>query len=497
LYFGSAASATNSGALSFSYTSLNSAANYVGIGMNGAAAASLRAYGTYAQSTGQFRVSDTAASTSTTTGALTVAGGVGIVSTVYIGGITRLIITTASTSTTTGALIVSGGVGIAGNAWIGGTMNVAGITRLTATTASTSTTTGALIVSGGVGIASTAYIGGVTKLTSVTDSTSTTTGTLIVSGGVGIAGAAYIGGVVRVTNATVCTSKTTGALVVTGGVGIGSSINIGGTATVQGITYFNDYALFNGGLYNQRKIVFYGDSSNYYQYRGIGMDPNNMIYHLESVAMYHSFRAGTSSTTDQELMRIDGNLTVAVGVHIYHNTANFNATGGALVVDGGVGVGKSLYVAERVNAVNMTCTTAPTANTDVLRKIDFPTYTFTNAKLNGIWTPENTPTIDGFVTKNGRLCTFQLNPQFPFNLTDNAGKITIDIILPAEYRPATNSFTILINAAELNSVIVTLNYSINTDGTIEIANNVSNSAFSAGSSIMFWWTNTIHWLAAS
>jgi hypothetical protein len=91
---------------------------------------------------GALNLPDATASTSSTTGALTVAGGIGIAKEVNIGS------TTASTSSSTGALIVSGGVGIAKEVNIG------------STTASTSTTTGALEVVGGVGIGGAVYIGG-------------------------------------------------------------------------------------------------------------------------------------------------------------------------------------------------------------------------------------------------------------------------------------------------------------------------------------------------
>jgi hypothetical protein len=53
--------------------------------------------------------------------------------------------TTASTSTTTGALVVSGGVGIAGSIWSGQHV-------ITDTTASTTTATGSLLVFGGLGV---------------------------------------------------------------------------------------------------------------------------------------------------------------------------------------------------------------------------------------------------------------------------------------------------------------------------------------------------------
>ena len=101
--------------------------------------------------------------------------------------------TTTSTSTTTGALTVGGGVGIAGTMYVGGDVDI------TSTTTSTSTTTGAFNVAGGAGIAGTMYVGGDVDFTSSSAATSTTTGALVVTGGVGIGGATYIGGNTAIT----------------------------------------------------------------------------------------------------------------------------------------------------------------------------------------------------------------------------------------------------------------------------------------------------------
>jgi len=54
--------------------------------------------------------------------------------------------TITSTSTTTGAVQISGGIGIAKDAWVGGAINIA------STTSATNTVSGALQVVGGVGI---------------------------------------------------------------------------------------------------------------------------------------------------------------------------------------------------------------------------------------------------------------------------------------------------------------------------------------------------------
>lgn len=65
---------------------------------------------------------------------------------------------TASTSTSTGALIVTGGVGV------GGALYAGGIIHATDATASTSTSTGSLVVTGGVGVGSSLYVGTKTRL---------------------------------------------------------------------------------------------------------------------------------------------------------------------------------------------------------------------------------------------------------------------------------------------------------------------------------------------
>jgi hypothetical protein len=95
---------------------------------------------------------------------------------------------TVSTSTTTGALVVSGGVGIAGRLNVGGNIVAA------ATTISTSTTTGAIVSRGGVGVAGAMFVGGIVDIVNNTQATSTTTGALTMDGGASIGGSLFIGG---------------------------------------------------------------------------------------------------------------------------------------------------------------------------------------------------------------------------------------------------------------------------------------------------------------
>jgi hypothetical protein len=91
--------------------------------------------------------------------------------------------TTTSTSTTSGALKVSGGVGIVENLNVGGATTLTGAATISNTTASTSTTSGALVVRGGAGIAGALYAGSIqnTPVGSTTASTGSFT-TLVASG---------------------------------------------------------------------------------------------------------------------------------------------------------------------------------------------------------------------------------------------------------------------------------------------------------------------------
>jgi len=77
-------------------------------------------------SSGTLSITNATGSTSTSTGAVKVTGGVGIAENLYVGGVARVTDTTASTSTSTGALVVSGGAGIAGNLYVGGNLDIAG-----------------------------------------------------------------------------------------------------------------------------------------------------------------------------------------------------------------------------------------------------------------------------------------------------------------------------------------------------------------------------------
>jgi hypothetical protein len=116
---------------------------------------------------------------------------------------------TASTSTTTGALTVAGGVGVAG------ATNIGGITTITNATASISSTTGALKVAGGAGIAGALNVGGNTVFTGTIeiDGGSPGAGKVLVSDAGGLASWSNAAGSTVVTNSTTYAITTAEAFV--------------------------------------------------------------------------------------------------------------------------------------------------------------------------------------------------------------------------------------------------------------------------------------------
>lgn len=186
----------------------------------------------------------TTVTSSTTSGALVVAGGVGIGGTLFTdagktssisgfgfsngAGTGNSIILNSSavtTSTTSGALIVTGGVGIGGTLFTdpGKRSSVSGFAIsngagtgnsiiLNSAAVTTSATTGALIVTGGVGIGGTLF----------TDPSKTSS-----ISGFGFSNGAGSGSSIILSSTVLSNTTSSGALIISGGAGIAKSLNIG------------------------------------------------------------------------------------------------------------------------------------------------------------------------------------------------------------------------------------------------------------------------------
>jgi hypothetical protein len=324
--------------------------------------------------TNSVRVLGTATSVDTTSGALTVAGGVGIVGDVYaknifsngsqvltnasLGayGVTSL--TTGSgivVSTATGAVIISSIdtlqlVTNRGNA----TTNPVYITN---TTTSIGTSTGALIVSGGTNLRGNLTIAGDTLATNVTATNVVINNTLTVYGAI------------QSFNNTNSTGTTTGAVILVGGLGVGQDLyaaNIYGTTvydnnkrvvtdvtpvagsgiSISGLTSTGPNVTFN--INNTGVLALQG--STY-----IGISSATGIISLTNLGV-QTLTAGTdtavSSTTGtitvwnvSTLQSVtDRGNTTNRAISITNTTDANTSTAGALIVSGGVGVAKNLIV---------------------------------------------------------------------------------------------------------------------------------------------------------
>jgi hypothetical protein len=167
---------------------------------------------------------DGTSSISANTGAVVIAGGLGVNGNIFAGGNLVAGSGTASFDTTTGALVVIGGAGISGDINVGGNVTLAGNLSVTgnATFYNQETITGVEIVGGNI------------VANSGTASTDLTSGALVVVGGAGISGNLRVGsdiwtvGNIHTTSITPSTSPDTGALIVLGGAGIAGNLSLDG-----------------------------------------------------------------------------------------------------------------------------------------------------------------------------------------------------------------------------------------------------------------------------
>jgi hypothetical protein len=249
-------------------------------------------------------------------------------------------LTTASTSTSTGALVVSGGIGVAGATYSGGTIRVLGSSHTTrirfddaiidfSNTAENAYVTGTisgntLQLKGNNGTGLTIGTTGNVSIASTTASTSTSTGALVVSGGVGVAGVIHGGNNIRATGNLYAgdSSVSTGAV----SIQIGDSRTGSGYAHLDfiGDTTYSDYGLRlirgDGGANTTSSLL----------HRGTGA----LQIVTEEAA---SILLSTASTTALT-------ITSAQQVQVNATTASTSTSTGALVVSGGVGVAGALYI---------------------------------------------------------------------------------------------------------------------------------------------------------
>ena len=317
-------------------------------------------------------------SNSTLGGTLGVTGATTLSSTLDVSGLVNLNNVTDAESSTTGALVVDGGVGIAkklfvgdtldvtSNSTLGGTLGVSGATTLSSTldvtglvnlnnvTDAESSTTGALVVDGGVGIAKKLYVGddlSVGDTLSVTGA-STLSSTLGVTGATTLSSTLDVTGLVNLNNVTDSESSTTGALVVDGGVGIAKKLYVGDTMNVTGATTLSN-TLDVSGLVNLNNVTDAESSTTgaLVVDGGVGIAKN--VYIGDSLDVINNTNIGGTLDVSGDTTLL-GTLNLSGAFNLTDTTDSSSPTTGAFIVAGGVGIAKKLYVGDDLNVTDST-----------------------------------------------------------------------------------------------------------------------------------------------
>ena len=260
--------------------------------------------------TDSFQVQSAIDSTSTTTGALRVTGGAGIVKDLFVGGGVHAKAITSSTSTTTGSLVVDGGVGVAGDLFIGGDITRA-IGQLAITSGDSSVKVEDVVITGGA-------ITGVTTLTTTGDVTTggnitRTIGQLAISSGdssVKVEDVVITGGAIT----DVTTLTTTGDITVGGNITKAATLDItssGGVVTVETVTFAGGAVSGMSTLGVNGNITVGGDIIKNGGTLAISNTSGNVT--IESVGINAGVVTGVSVLTTSSNINIGGNIIKGTG----------------------------------------------------------------------------------------------------------------------------------------------------------------------------------------
>jgi hypothetical protein len=376
--------------------------------------------------TSNVSIADTTATSSKTTGALKVAGGLGVVGDIHAthanledieADSVNVTDSTVSSSKTSGALKVTGGVGISG-ALFGSTAELDGITKVTNSTATSSKTTGALIVTGGLGITGAIHGSAVNfeaaeldslHVTNTTSTTSKTTGAARIAGGLGVAGNIHathvnfedvVADSLTIEDTTLSTSKTTGAVIVAGGLGV--------TDNVYASRFVGDGGLLSNIATNLQSITENGNTtSNVVQFTG-----------TETSFVSHS-NVGIANT--------DPGHTLSVGTNFYVNEDGANT----VVVNGNVSISSNLTLGSNISIAGLSVNKFPIVGSNKFLEDSIITKTGSDIVISGGLQ------VTGNIFKNGDIIAVHSNNTVIkdriLTLANNNTQTALDVGIIMEY----------------------------------------------------------------
>ncbi|KAI8826126.1 uncharacterized protein EV422DRAFT_503444 [Fimicolochytrium jonesii] len=371
------------------------------------------------------QIAGTTDSTSTTSGALQVVGGVGVGKSVVVGGTVFLGGTTANLNTTTGQTL---------------NINNAASTVVTSTLDSNAINAGSLQVAGGVGIAKSLYVGGYGIIKESTAGNGPSVGLINSNGGgwtlwhIGQTSglgtnnfglynntAANLALTVNVaTNALNINSTTdsngitTGALQVAGGVGIAKKLTVGSDASFVGSN--QSIFWYNGSV----STPTFGSSITGNVSAAGYFSSNSAIGDMVIRAQYNNSPTNLRFANGPGVSNLD--ILTNGNVLINTTTDSSSTTTGALTVAGGLGVGKSLFAGS--SATGSHTLQVNSTSTDVLKlqslsasgfsSIGFVNNTGTTVGAFGYAGVNTTaPNAGNFFLYSGSNANFIINSNLP------------------------------------------------------------------------------------
>ena len=405
---------------------------------------------------------------------------------------------TALTSAT-GALTVAGGVGIGGRLNVGNQTTFQGLVRQTNNTESTSTVTGATVIAGGLGVggnifATQYYLPGGVRLASINDlsvfgvagvyagtdtAVSSSSGLLTVWNTSTLQSITSRGNTtdqaIYINNVTNAFNSTTGALTVAGGVSIQKDLYVGGNTIVYGTVTFSGTAtnvlttntVFTDNLLelhnpNEGSVWTVNDGKDigvrfhYYSTTGtsaalvLANDTKYLEWYDVGVENPNSTFTGTYGTFKT------GSIKLVDG------TDSINTVSGALTVVGGAGIGGNLWVGGSLFASGSTVVTTATLATYGVTSITAGTDTAISSStgLVVVWNTSNLQTVtdrgnstNNPVTVNNTLTVNQSVNASSLSVTNSA---VFHAGLTAETTSTFNT-TVVVGSSALETSVTNIN----------------------------------------